>query len=71
MRQTMSISLPKDLLDEVEKGVKEGGFSTKSEYIRQLVRDRKQEKFMQIIKKNRQDFKAGKGKILKSLKDLK
>ena len=70
MRQTMTISLPHDLLIEVQRGVKEGGYATKSEYIRDLVRDAKEEKFMKMIEKSRKDFKAGKGKLLKSVNDL-
>ena len=40
---SLNISLPQSLKDYVEAQVKEGGYSTPSEYVRQLVRqDQKQ-----------------------------
>ena len=40
---SLNISLPQPLKDYVEAQVKEGGYSTPSEYVRELVRrDRKQ-----------------------------
>ncbi|MEK7536135.1 MAG: ribbon-helix-helix domain-containing protein [Patescibacteria group bacterium] len=70
MRQTMTISLPQDLLKDIERGVKERGYATKSEYVRDLVREKKEEEFMKLIEKNRKEFKSGKGKVLKSLEEL-
>jgi antitoxin ParD1/3/4 len=36
---TMNISLPESLKDFVESQVHQGGYSTASEYIRELIRD--------------------------------
>ena len=70
MRQTMTVSLPTDLLKEVEQGVKQGGFATKSEFIRDLVRSWKGAHFLKVLEKSELEFKQGKGRVLKSLKDL-
>jgi len=70
MRQTMTISLPADLLKEVERGVKKGRFSTKSEFIRDLVRSWHEAHLAEELKKMDEDFKKGKGKVLRSLRDL-
>jgi len=70
MRQTMTVSLPSDLLKEVEQGVKQGGFATKSEFIRDLVRSWKEAHFLEELRKMDGDFKKGKGKVLRSLRDL-
>ena len=70
MRQTMTISLPTDLLRDVELGVKQGGYATKSEYIRDLVRSWKQAKLLDELNVTREEFKKGKGIKLKSMRDL-
>ena len=41
---TMNISLPDTLRDFVETEVAEGGYSTTSEYFRELVRERQKQK---------------------------
>ncbi len=40
MRKVINISLPEDLYDEVEKEVKKGKYSTKSEFFRDILRNR-------------------------------
>jgi antitoxin ParD1/3/4 len=42
MRDTMHISLPSALKKWVEQQVEEGGFSTASEYVRDLLRQQQQ-----------------------------
>ncbi len=66
----MNISLPPDLLKEIEHGVKIGGYATKSEFMRDLVRSWKETKLLNELKKMDKDFAAGKGKELRSLRDL-
>lgn len=39
MRTTMNISLPPALKQWVDRQIDEGGFSTASEYVRQLIRE--------------------------------
>ena len=67
MRNIINISLPKEMAKEVEKKVKKGKFASTSEYIRSLLR---QDEFERDIEISRKEFAAGKGKLLKSLKDL-
>lgn len=67
MRNIINISLPKDLVREVEKEVKKGKFSTKSEYFRYLLRSKK---IAEELDKRVRDIERGKGKLLKSLSDL-
>ena len=55
---------------QIKKGVKEGGFATTSEYMRHLIRLENTRVLAQEIEISRQEFKMGKGKLLKSLKDL-
>ncbi len=70
MRTIINISLPKELNEVVERAVKKGKFATKSEFFRNLVRMWEEEKLLQEFKGNKEDFKKGGGKLLRSLKDL-
>ena len=67
MRNIINISLPDMLVAEVEEEVKAGGFASKSEFFRHLLRERR---FARELEHDQKDFKKGKGKILKSLRDL-
>ena len=55
---------------QIKKGVKEGGFSTTSEYMRHLIRLENTRRLVEEIEISRQEFKNGKGKVLRSFKDL-
>lgn len=70
MREILNISLPKEMVLQIKKGVKEGGFSTTSEYMRHLIRLENTRRLVEEIELSRQEFKKGKGKLLRSLKDL-
>ena len=70
MRSVINISLPKNMADLVEKEVKTGKFATKSEFVRHMIRLWNTRKLAEELKSRRKDFDKGKGKILKSLKDL-
>ena len=71
MREIINISLPKELDREVEKIMKKRKYSTKSEFLRELIRERlAEEDLMARIGKSEAEFRTGKGKILRSLKDL-
>lgn len=67
MRNIMNISLPVDMMREVQKEVKKGHFASVSEYMRQLIRS---DKLYRELEEQEKDFAAGKGILLKSLKDL-
>ncbi|MBI2450441.1 MAG: ribbon-helix-helix protein, CopG family [Candidatus Nealsonbacteria bacterium] len=71
MRTIINISLPEMLNREIEKAMRRGRYSTKSEFLRELVREKLEEEDIAAqIKKSEAEFRAGKGKILHSLKDL-
>ena len=71
MRTIINISLPEPLSQLVEEIVKRGRYSTKSEFLRELIRDRvAEEDLLARIEKSRQEIKLGKGRVLKSLRDL-
>jgi len=58
------------MADLVEKEVKSGKFATKSEFVRHMIRLWNTHKLAEELKSRQKDFNEGKGKILKSLKDL-
>lgn len=71
MREVINISLPKELDREIEKIIKRGRYSTKSEFLRELIRERiAEESLLARIEKSEAEFRAGKGRILRSFKDL-
>jgi Arc/MetJ-type ribon-helix-helix transcriptional regulator len=71
MRKIINISLSEKLAAELEKRVKKGKYSSKSEYLRDLFREKlEEEELWKSIKRSETEFKAGKGKLLKSLDDL-
>lgn len=66
----MNISLPSELNRDVEKAVKDGKFATKSEFFRHLLRNWKEEEALRGLRQSQRAIANGKGKTLKSLKDL-
>lgn len=71
MRSIVNISLSKELVFDLDKAVKRGKYSSKSEFLRELIRERiEQEDLLRKIKISQKEIAQGKGKILKSLKDL-
>jgi len=70
MREIINISLPKELSKAVERIVKKEKYATKSEFFRDLLRMRIEGKILRELAESRKELSAGKGKILKSLKDL-
>lgn len=70
MRSVINISLPKSMADLVEKEVKSGNFATKSEFVRTLVRKWEEDTLLRELKESQREISRGRGKILRSLKDL-
>lgn len=70
MRAVLNISLPQTMAEEVKEHVKEGHYATVSEFFRKLVRDWQEERELRDLKASETDFKAGRYRVLKSLKDL-
>ena len=70
MRNIVSISLPKQLDEQIEKEVKTGKFASKSEFIRSLIRLWQEEKLARDIAASERDIAAGRVREIKSLKEL-
>ena len=70
MRQVMNISLPLEMVTMVKKGASDGNFATLSEYVRHLIRTENTDKLVKELEESEREFAAGKGKLLRSLKDL-
>lgn len=70
MRNIINISLPKELNKEVEKAVKSGHYASKSEFFRDIIRLWREQKLLDEIIESEKEFVEGKGKVLRSLKDL-
>jgi len=70
MRNIINISLPKELSREVEKAMKSGRYASKSEFFRDLIRLWQEDQLLQELRKSQKEIAAGKGKVLRSLKDL-
>ncbi len=70
MRNIVTISLPKQLDEQIEKEVKDGRFASKSEFIRSLIRLWQEEQVLKDLRQSKKEIAAGLGKELKSLKDL-
>ena len=66
----INISLPEQMVEAVETGVKSGNFATKSEFFRSLIRLWMEGKLMVELEESRKELRQGKGKVLRSLKDL-
>ena len=71
MRTIINISLPKELGKVVEKEVESGRYASKSEFFRSLLRLFEEQKLLDEIRASEKEFTEGKGKILKSIKELK
>lgn len=70
MRNVINISLPEKMVKLVKKEVRAEGYASVSEFFRHLIREWNTHKLAQELKKDLQEFKSGKGKVLRSLKDL-
>ena len=71
MRTVLNISMPKSMAKKIERETKQGSFASKSEFVRSLFRFWENQLFLQELEESQKEIKAGKGVILKSLKDLK
>jgi len=71
MRSVINISLSKELALDLEKTVKKGKYSSKSEFLRELIREKlEEEDLLRRVRISQKQIEQGKGKILRSLKDL-
>lgn len=70
MRNIINISLPDTMVRIVEKEVKKGKYATKSEFFRSLLREREENRILAELKESQREINTGKGRTLRSLKDL-
>lgn len=70
MREIINISLPSAMAKTVKSVVKTGSYSSVSEFFRDLLRDWQEGKLLSELNESRAEITAGKGRVLKSLKDL-
>ena len=70
MRQVINISLPQQTIQEVKSAVKKGDYISVSEFFRDLLRDWQAGNLLKELHQSKEEIKAGKGKTLKSLMDL-
>lgn len=71
MRSIINISLSKELADDLEKAVRNGKYSSKSEFLRKILREKlEEEDLLKRVRISQKEISQGKGKILRSLKDL-
>ena len=70
MREIINISLPKELNRSVEELIKNGKYATKSEFFRELLRLWIEGKILRELVESRKELASSRGKLLRSLKDL-
>jgi Arc/MetJ-type ribon-helix-helix transcriptional regulator len=70
MRHILNISLPKETIKMIKEEAKQEGFVSVSEFIRHVIRAYNYKKLVRDVKQSRKEIAAGKGKVLKSFKDL-
>ena len=70
MRTSSNISMPPALKREVDREVKEGNYASVSEFFRDLLREWRNVKLIREIRESQLEARAGKTKVLRSLRDL-
>ena len=70
MRNIVNISLPQTMAQEVRATVKKEGFMSISEFFRSLLRSWMEGRLLVDLEESRKEIETGKGKVLKSLKNL-
>ncbi len=62
--------MPAEMKKEIDSMVKEGQYASVSEFFRNVYREWKHDRLVDILQKNERDFKAGKYKKFKSLSEI-
>lgn len=70
MRNIVNISLPPQMNSLVEEELATGNYASKSEFFRSLLRLWAEGKLAKELEASRQELQSGKGKLLKSLTQL-
>lgn len=66
----MNISVSPKLKKAIEAAVIKGGYTSKSEFLRDIFRAWEEQQLLKSIRKSERQIKNGQFKVLKSLKDL-
>lgn len=66
-RAIVNISMPPELKKELDKVVKSDKYASRSEFIRHLLRE---DEALRALRASQKEIKEGKGKVLKSLQEL-
>ena len=69
-RNIINISLPPKMAQRVRKAAKDNEYASVSEFFRDLVREYDERELLPQLRTSQQEVIDGKGKILRSLKDL-
>ena len=70
MRQIINLSLPEKMATRVRREVKRGHYQSTSEFFRDLLRAWMDDRLLLDLHESQKEIAAGKGKTLRSLKDL-
>lgn len=70
MRNIVNISVPAEMAKDIKREVKAGKFASTSEFVRHLIRVWNTEQLMRTVEKSRAEIVAGRGKVHRSLRDL-
>jgi Arc/MetJ-type ribon-helix-helix transcriptional regulator len=70
MRTTLNISMPPEQKKNVDQMIKDYNYASVSEFFRDAVRALEENILIKDIMESEREFSAGKGKKLRSLKDL-
>lgn len=70
MRNIVNISLPAETVKFIKQEVKKRKYISVSEFFRSLLRDYEENKILAEVEESRKEIALGKGKVLKSFKDL-
>ncbi len=70
MRNIINISLPSTMATKVRTAVKKGSYGSTSEFFRDLLRAWMDDKLLLDLNESRKEICSGRGKVLRTLKDL-
>jgi Arc/MetJ-type ribon-helix-helix transcriptional regulator len=70
MRTTLNISMPPEQKKNVDRMIKDYNYTSVSEFFRDAVRALEENILVKDIMESEKEFSVGKGKKLRSLKDL-
>ncbi len=62
--------MPAEMKKEIDSMVKEGQYSSVSEFFRNVYREWKEDRLLVSLRASQKEIREGKGKLLRSLADL-